>query len=332
MIYKDISELIGKTPILSLPLKNTRCELFLKMEKFNPGQSMKDRMALNMINQAEKDGKLKPRGTIIESSSGNTAIGLAMISAARRYKFIAIVDHHASVEKIRMIQAYGGQIKIVGENCAEDEVAVMERERVAFELSQKIPNSFFPGQADNLANREGYITTLAQDIINDINNIDYLFGCIGTGGSLCGTAMGLKQKMPNLKIIAVEPEGSIIFGGEPKAYFQSGTGNPYGADIPKNIDYSLINENLYAKDIEAFTTCRFLAEKEGILIGGSAGGVLYKAIEFASKSKEYIKIVVVLPDGGEKYLSTIYNHDWLSKRNLFDPKIYKKLSEKVLCR
>lgn len=330
-IENKIESFIGDTPLLKLDVHNPLIEIFLKLEKFNPGQSMKDRMALNMINHAERMGLLQSGGTIIESSSGNTAIGLAMISASRGYHFIAVVDNHASVEKIRIIKAYGGEIKVVGDGYAEDEVAVVERERVAFEISKEIPNSIFFGQADNLANREGYINTLAVELHSSLGQIDYVFGCIGTGGSLCGTAMGLKKLIPDIKVVAVEPEGSIIFDGKPKPYFQSGTGNPQGADIPKNIDYGLIDKNLFASDSEAFSTCHFMAKRKGILIGGSSGGVLYKAIEYAFPLEKMTRIVVIIPDGGEKYVSTIFNDEWIEARNIIDPNVVNKLERMVVC-
>lgn len=181
MIAKNITELIGNTPMIELKMKNNDWKVYLKLEKFNPGGSMKDRMALNMINQAEKDGKLKPGGTIIESSSGNTAIGLAIASAIKGYKFIAVVDHHASKEKIDMIKAYGGNIVVVGDGYKDNEVAVIEREKTAKRMADGMENAFFPNQADNFNNRSAYIDTLACELIDDLGNIDSFYGAIGTG-------------------------------------------------------------------------------------------------------------------------------------------------------
>lgn len=327
-IAENIAELIGNTPVMRLRLRDCSANLFLKLEKFNPGLSMKDRMALSMVRDAEKKGILKPGGTIIESSSGNTAIGLAMLSASLNYHFIAVVDHHASKLKIEMIEAYGGIIKVVGEGFAENQVAVTEREKYATELSEKIPNSIFMNQADNLANRAGYTNTLADELLSDVKKIDVLFGCIGTGGSLSGTAKKIKSVRPNVKVIAVEPKGSILFGGKARPYYQSGTGNPAGASIPKNILFDLIDDHYFASDEEAFTTCCFLAEHLGLLIGGSGGGVVLKAIEY-SKSNQVNNCVVVIPDGGEKYLSTVYSKDWMTRRKLFDPKIKRYLEANV---
>ena len=326
MIVNKITDLIGETPLLRIKMKNNKWQVYLKLEKFNPGGSMKDRMAYNMIEMAEKEGKLKPGGTIIESSSGNTAIGLAIASAIKGYKFIAVVDHHASKEKIDMIKAYGGQIVIVGDGYKDNEVAVVEREKTAAKMSKEIPNSFFPNQADNYNNRGAYIDTLAKELLDDLGKIDSFYGAIGTGGSVCGTAMGLKKRNSNTIINAIEPDGSIIFGGPGKPYFQSGTGNPKDAPIPKIIDYSLIDNNFYATDKEAFNTCRFFAKKYGLLIGGSAGGVLYKALEDINKKANEGKAVILLCDGGEKYLNNVFNDEWMEKNNLIDKKIEKVIS------
>lgn len=327
MIVNRITDLIGNTPLLRLKMKNNEWNLYLKLEKFNPGGSMKDRMALNMLEDAEKNGKIKPGGTIIESSSGNTAIGLAIACAIKGYKFIAVVDHHASKEKIDMIKAYGGKIVTVGDGYKENEVAVVEREATAKRMAEEIPNAYFPAQADNFANREAYVDTLAKELIDDLNQIDEFFAAIGTGGSACGTAIGLKKRNMKTIINVVEPEGSIIFGGKGKPYFQSGTGNPEGAEIPKIIDYKLIDNNYYATDKEAFNTCRYLAKKYGILIGGSAGGVLYKAIEKISKKEGNGNAVVLLCDGGEKYLNNIYNDEFMKKNDLIDANVEKQIEK-----
>lgn len=326
MIVNKMTDLIGNTPLLKLKMKNNEWNVFLKLEKFNPGGSMKDRMAYNMIEMAEKEGKLKPGGTIIESSSGNTAIGLAIASAIKGYKFIAIVDHHASKEKLDMIKAYGGEIVVVGDGYKDNEVAVIEREKTAARMAEEIPNSFFPHQADNFNNRDAYIDTVATELINELGNINSFYGAIGTGGSVCGTAIGLKRKNCNTIINAVEPDGSIIFGGPGKPYFQSGTGNPINAPIPKIIDFSLIDYNFYVTDAEAFNTCRFFAKRFGLLIGGSAGGVLYKALEDINCKQGTGNAVVLLCDGGEKYLNNIFNDDWMIKNNLIDKKIEDNLT------
>ena len=329
MIANRAIDLIGDTPLFKINMRNNAWNVYLKLEKFNPGGSMKDRMALNMIETAEKEGKLHPGGTIIESSSGNTAIGLAIASIAKGYKFIAVVDHHSSEEKIKMVKALGGEIVVVGEGYKVNEVAVIEREKKAKELAEKMDNAFFPNQADNFANRNAYIDSLASELCNEIESIDEFYAAIGTGGSVCGTAIGLRKKNKNIKINAIEPEGSILFGGLGKPYFQSGTGNPINAPIPKIIDYSLINRHFYATDKEAFNTCRYVAKKFGLLIGGSAGGVLYKALEDINQKQGFGTSVILLCDGGERYLDTIFSDVWMSDNRLLDDEISVKLHQWV---
>ena len=330
MIVNKVTDLIGNTPMLKLKMKNNDWNVYLKLEKFNPGGSMKDRMAYNMICAAEREGKLKPGGTIIESSSGNTAIGLAITAAIKGYKFIAVVDHHASKEKIDMIKAYGGEIVVVGDGYKDNEVAVIEREMTAAKMASEIPNSFFPNQADNFNNRAAYTDTLAKELINEIGTIDSFYGAIGTGGSACGSAIGLKKQNSNTDINVIEPEGSILFGGPGKPYFQSGTGNPINAPIPKIIDYSLIDYNFFATDKEAFNTCRYIAKKLGLLIGGSAGGVLYKALEDINKKDGKGNAVILLCDGGEKYLNNIFNDEWMKKNNLIDNSVEKNIDNWIM--
>lgn len=327
MIVNKVTDLIGNTPLFEIQMKNNDWKVFLKLEKFNPGGSMKDRMALNMIEQAEKKGYLKPGGTIIESSSGNTAIGLAIASAIKGYRFIAVVDHHSSKEKIDMIKAYGGEIVVVGEGYKDNEVAVVEREKTAKRLSGIMENAFFPNQADNFDNRAAYSDTLAKELIDELKSIDAFYAAIGTGGSSCGTAIGLKNRNSKASINVIEPVGSILFGGKGKPYYQSGTGNPIDAPIPKIIDYSLIDNNFFASDEEAFNTCRYFAKNFGLLIGGSAGGVLYKALEDINKKTGSGNAVVLLCDGGEKYLNNVFNNEWMTKNNLFDDKISSNLDK-----
>lgn len=327
MIGNNILDLIGHTPLLKLNMKMNNWKIYLKLEKFNPGQSMKDRMALNMIEQAEKRGDLKPGGTIIESSSGNTATGLAIVAAVKGYKFIAVVDHHASEDKIKIIKAYGGQIVMVGDSKKADEVAVVERENKALELSKKIKNSYVPKQHENVDNRGAYIDSLAKELIDELVVIDLLYGSIGTGGSICGTALGMRKYNSKCRINAVEPVGSIIFGGKGGPYFQSGTGNPPDAEIPPIIDYSLIDNNFYASDKEAFNTCRYIAKNFGVMLGGSGGGVLYKALEDINSMSGSGTAVVIVCDGGEKYLDSVFNDCWMQQNNMLDPSVDEKLNK-----
>lgn len=330
MIASCMTQLIGNTPLLRLPLRRTNWQLWLKLEKFNPGQSMKDRMALSMIRAAERAGELKPGGTIIESSSGNTGTGLAIVAAERGYKFIAVVDHHAAEDKILTMKAYGAEIVYVQGDFNEKQVATFARETLAEQLAQQLPNAVFLGQADNPANSLGYYKTLAEELISNTGGeLDVLIGAIGTGGSLCGTGRRLKEVNPGVQVIGVEPEGSIIFGGSAPPYYQSGTGTPGGVEVGKNVDYSLLDLGLKVSDSQAFNTARFLARNHGILIGGSAGGVIYKALEWIHQQPNSGLAVVIVCDGGEKYLKTIFDDEWMKQRNLLDPIIDTLLNSMV---
>ncbi len=323
-VCRDISEMIGDTPLLELPVRNPNAQLYLKMEKTNPGQSMKDRMALSMIEAAERSGRLSPGGTIVESSSGNTATGLALIAASRGYRFIAVVDHHAAREKIDVIRAYGGEIVQVGGDLPADRVAVYEREQTAERLAREIPHAIFLNQADNPDNPAGY-GGLADELIQSLGVVQTLVGSIGTGGSLCGTARALKQRSPESKVVAVEPVGSVIFGGQDGPYLQSGTGNPGSVDIAGNVDRSLIDRNRLVSDPAAFNTARFLARRKEVLVGGSGGGVVHEALEIANEEGQTGNVVAIVPDGGEKYISTIFNDEWMKSHDLFDPRVETRL-------
>ncbi len=325
-IVDRATDLIGSNPMIRLPVKDRRYDLLLKMEKFNPGGSMKDRMARSMIDAAEKNGTLKPGGVIIESTSGNTGVGVAMIAAERGYRFIAIVDGHAAKEKILSMKAYGAEIRHVGGGKTEDQVAIDERERYAKELSKEVPNAIFLGQADNPANAEGYYQTLGPEIFEQTKReIRVLIGAAGTGGSLSGTARFLRERNAGLVVVGVEPHGSVIFGPPDVPYYQSGTGNPGSVSVGKNVDYSLITMGKKVSDKEAFNTSRFLARRLGILIGGAAGGVVFVALQMMSEMSLPGRLVAIVADGGEKYLDTVFNDEWMKERSLIDPAVDTRL-------
>ncbi|MGD0319302.1 MAG: cysteine synthase family protein [Nitrososphaerales archaeon] len=328
MIVGNVLELIGRTPLVQLKLRNDDWELYLKLEKFNPGQSIKDRAVLNMVLDAEANGRLKPGGTIIESSSGNTAIGLAIIAAVRGYRFVAVLDPYVQVEKINMLRAYGAEIISFEDSKTIDiGAALIWRENYASDLSRKTPNSIYTDQHNNAANTAAYPQTLAKELIEDVPDFDLLFGAIGTSGSICGTSKGLRKAGETCRVIAVEPKGSVFFSDVGGPYLQAGTGNPPGIELPRIFDRSLIDEGLQVTDIEAFASCRVMARRFGILLGGSAGGVLFKAVEYISDLKGRGKAIVIAADGGEKYLSTIYNDEWMRQNNLLNPELEKGFTE-----
>ncbi|EMZ5448895.1 cysteine synthase family protein [Providencia stuartii] len=325
MISSKVTDLIGNTPVLRIAVPHKKSALFLKMEKNNPGGSMKDRMARNMVIAGLKSGKIKPKSTIIESSSGNTGIGLALAAIEFDLHFIAVVDHHAAPDKISIMKALGADIRYVTGDYQEDEVAVVERQRLASELASQLPNATFLNQSDNAANSGGY-AALVCELIEQIGKIDAYVGCAGTGGSITGISQGLKAHNPQTITVAVEPEGSIIFGNPGKPYYQSGTGTPKGDTVGLVLDYSCIDHNAQVSDCQAFETTRFLANKYGLLVGGSTGGIVYKALEYINTDILSGNVVVIVVDGGEKYLNTIFNEQWLSARNLISEEISHQLN------
>ena len=328
MIAKSITSLIGQGGFFELPVFNPNARLLLKLEKFNPGGSMKDRMALSMVDAAEKSGALRPGGTIVESSSGNTGIGLAIVSIERGYRFIAIVDHHAAKDKLLTMKALGAELQFVGGDFAEDEVAVVERQNTAAKLAKEIDGAVFMNQSDNPANPAGY-HALAEDIVKEVDphHLSLFVSCAGTGGSISGIGQRIKELSPNTKIVAVEPEGSIIFGGKGSPYYQSGTGTPEGDVVGKVMNYDVVDDGLTVSDLNAFTTCRFIAKKFALLVGGSTGGALYRTLELVNQQEFSGVAVCNVCDGGEKYLQTVFNEDWLNERNLLDDRLFEKLSK-----
>lgn len=325
MIYSRVIDSIGTTPLYELPLKLSGSRLLLKNEKNNPGGSMKDRMARNMVIAALKSGRLNSDGTIIESSSGNTAIGLALTAQEFGLHFIAIVDHHAAPDKIKIMRAFGAEIRYVEGDFKEDEVAVVARQKLAAQLSKEISNSIFMNQSDNPDNPAGY-KSFVDEIIADLpEGPDAYVGCVGTGGSITGIGQNLKKFRSSIKVVGIEPNGSIVFGKPGHPYYQSGTGTPKGDEIGKVLDYSCIDIGIQVTDIEAFMTARYIARNCGILIGGSSGGAIYKALELIAEQKISGTVVTPIVDGGEKYLDTIFDDEWMRVRNLLDVEISKKL-------
>ncbi|OKO84314.1 cysteine synthase family protein [Bradyrhizobium sp. NAS96.2] len=330
MLPRIVTQLIGQTPIMLIEVTNPNVRLVLKLEKNNPGGSMKDRMARSMVVAALRDGRLAPGGTIIESSSGNAGTGLALAALEFGLRFIAVVDHHAAPDKIRTMRALGAEIRYVDGDFAEDEIPVAERIRVAAQLGAQLPGALFMNQQENPANPEGYVD-LAEELIGQLSDgIDAFVGCVGSGGSITGIAQRLKRHNPNLRTVGVEPAGSIVFGKPGHPYYQSGTGIPSGYWVGSVLDYGCIDNGVQVTDTQAFETARYIARRKGILVGGSTGGAIYKALEFIAAGELTGTVVTMVVDGGEKYLSTIFDDEWMAKRRLLDPKIAAQLDAWLL--
>ena len=303
-IYKNLTELIGKTPLLEVgniaKSESLKARLLVKLEYFNPGGSVKDRIALAMIEDAEKKGTLAPGGLIIEPTSGNTGIGLAWVSSVKGYRLILTMPETMSIERQNLLKALGAQLVLTpGSEGMKGAI------RVAEELKAHNPGSLILQQFENPANPAIHLATTAEEVWNDTDGkVDIFVAGVGTGGTLSGTAKGLKKHNPAIKAVAVEPKGSpVLNGGKPGPHKIQGIGAGFA---PKNYDSSIVDEVVDVEDNNAIGASRLLAQKEGLLVGISAGAALYAALQEAKKPENEGKtIVALLPDTGERYLSTV---------------------------
>ena len=302
MIYNSITELIGGTPLLRLnryeKSRALKAEIIAKLEYFNPAGSVKDRVALNMVLDAEEKGLLKAGGTIIEPTSGNTGIGLALVCAARGYKLILTMPETMSEERRRLIRAYGAEIVLTPG--AEGMSGAIKK---AEELKNSIEGSILAGQFENPANPEAHRKTTAQEILKDAGKVDFFVAGVGTGGTITGVGSVLKEHFPDIKIIAVEPAASpVLSKGVAGKHGIQGIGAGF---VPKALDTSVYDEVITVTDEEALSEGRFLARTEAFLTGISSGAALFAARKVAERAENAGKrIVVLLPDSGDRYLST----------------------------
>ncbi|GHG72942.1 cysteine synthase family protein [Streptomyces griseocarneus] len=324
-VVSRISDLIGYTPLLELCRTGNGSRLLLKLEMYNPTGSAKIRMARQMVLDAEARGELRPGGRIVESTSGNTGLGLAVIAAERGYAFTAVVDHHACADKLRGMTALGTELVHVVDDGTE-ELATAAREELAEEMARGQDNTVFTEQHNNPANAVGY-HPVAHELHQALDGrVDILLGAVGTGGALCGTTRELRRLVPGVRTVGVEPKGSIAFGGPAHPYHQSGTGTPEGATIGALVDFGLIDEGVKVGDVEAFATARAVA-RTGLLIGGSAGGVVYEALTRLPSLPPGTTMVALVNDGGEKYLDTVFDDAWMRARDLIDPAVEREIDE-----
>ena len=303
-VYKSLAELIGNTPLLEVAniekADNLKARILVKIESFNPGGSVKDRIAFAMIEDAEKKGILSPGATIIEPTSGNTGIGLAWVSAVKGYKLILTMPDTMSVERQNLLKALGATLVLTPG--AEGMKGAISR---ANELHESTPGSYIPQQFENPANPEKHYLTTAEEIWRDTDgDVDIFVAGVGTGGTLSGTARRLKELNPAIKAVAVEPDSSAVLSGDkPGAHKIQGIGAGF---IPGNYNAALIDEVIRVKDDEAIKASRNLARSEGLMVGISSGASLYAAVQLAKRPENAGKtIVVILPDTGERYLSTL---------------------------
>jgi len=302
-IYTSAYQIIGKTPILELAGIEKKlglaAKIYAKLEYFNPTGSVKDRVALAMIEDAEKSGKLKPDSVIIEPTSGNTGIGIASVGTAKGYRVIIVMPETMSVERRQLMKAYGAEL-VLTEGAKGMKGAIAK----ANELASTLPQSFIPGQFVNKANPTAHRLTTGPEIFEDTDgNIDFFVAGVGTGGTITGVGQYLKEKLPSVKVVAVEPETSpVLSKGTPGAHKIQGIGAGF---VPDVLDTGIYDEILPISNDDAFEYARLVGKTEGVLVGISSGAALKAAISLAQRPENAGKSIVVLfPDGGDRYLST----------------------------
>lgn len=296
----DVSGLIGSTPLVKLNriVPEGSANIYAKVEFFNPGGSVKDRIALSMIEDAEKRGLLKSGGTIIEPTSGNTGIGLAMIGAVKGYKVILVMSEDMSDERRAILKSYGAEIELT-----KDKLGMQGAIERAEELTKRHSNYFMPQQFNNPANPEIHRRTTAKELLKSMgdSHIDAFVAGVGTGGTITGVGEVLKTKIPDVRIIAVEPKSSaVLSGGKPGPHMIQGIGAGF---IPKVLNTNIINEIIPVSDEDAFYTAKILSEKEGLLVGFSSGAACHAAFNVAKSLGKGKNVVVIFPDTGARYLS-----------------------------
>lgn len=298
MMYNNVLDMIGATPVLKLNklVQGDMADIYVKLEKFNPAGSIKDRAALGMIEKAEELGLLKEGFTIVEPSSGNMGIALAMIGRIKGYEVIIVMPDTMSVERRNLIKAYGAQL-VLTDGTKGMKGAINK----AKEVAEGKPSFFIPQQFTNLANPEKHYATTAEEIMEDVVDVDIFVAGVGTGGTITGVGRKLKEIKQDIKIVAVEPEKSpVLSGGEPGPHKIQGIGAGFTPDI---YDTSVVDEIIKISDEEAFKITKLMASEEGILVGISTGANIAAAIKIAKRIGKGKKIVTVAPDGGEKYIS-----------------------------
>lgn len=302
-IVQSVTDLIGDTPLVRLNrlVPEDSAEIYVKLEYQNPGASVKDRIAISMIEVAEQEGRIKPGDTIVEPTSGNTGIGLALVAAAKGYKAILVMPETMSIERRNLLRAYGAELVLTpGSEGMNGAV------RKAEELAQENPSYFIPQQFKNQANVKIHRETTGPEIVEAINSydgkIDAFVAGIGTGGTISGAGEVLKQNFPNIKIYAVEPAGSpLLSGGGPGPHKIQGIGANF---IPEILNREVYDEVITVENDEAFETARTVAKKEGLLVGISSGASIFAALKIAKELGEGKRVVAVVPSNGERYLST----------------------------
>jgi cystathionine beta-synthase len=312
-VQETILQSVGKTPLVKLRrvTEGLTAAVYAKVESINPGGSVKDRVALAMIAEAERRGWLRPAGTIIEATAGNTGVGLAMAAAVKGYRCIFVLPDKMSAEKISLLKAYGAEVVITPTNVAPD--APESYNGVADRLTREIPGAWRPNQFTNLANPEIHYRTTGREIWEQTEGrVTVFVAGVGTGGTLSGVARYLKEQNSDVKIVGADPEGSVLSGGTPRPWKVEGIGEDF---VPKTFNSQLVDEWIRVSDAESFHMARSLARREGMLVGGSSGTAVAAALRFAQRLTAEHLVVALCADTGRNYLSKFFDDDWLKSNN-----------------
>lgn len=316
-VVENVLETIGRTPLVRLnrAAEGLPCPVYAKVEFFNPGQSIKDRIARSMIEKAEREGKIRPGvSTIVEATSGNTGVGLALVAAVKGYRCIFVMPDKMSDEKVNLLRAYGAEVVIVPTNVPAD--SPESYAGVARRLRNEIPNAWQPDQFTNMSNPEIHYLTTGPEIWEQTRGrITCFVSGIGTGGTISGVGKYLKERNPNVRIVGADPDGSVLSGGQPKPWKVEGIGEDY---VPKTFNSQVVDEWVRVTDKESFGVARRIARTEGLLIGGSCGTCAAAALKYAERLTPSDLVVVVFPDTGRNYISKMYNDAWMRENGYLD--------------
>jgi len=313
-VQENILQSVGHTPLVRLRrlAEDLQASVYVKVESLNPGGSVKDRVAVAMIAEAERRGWLRPGGTVIEATAGNTGVGLAMAAAVKGYRCIFVLPDKMSAEKIRLLRAYGAEVVITPTNVAPD--SPESYNGVADRLAREIPGAWRANQFANLTNPDVHYRTTGPEIWDQTEGrVTVFVAGVGTGGTISGVARCLKERNPEVKVVAADPEGSVLSGGSPRPWKVEGIGEDF---VPKTFNSQLVDEWVRVSDAESFHVARLLARREGILVGGSSGTAVAAALRYARRLTGEHLVVALCADTGRNYLSKFFDDDWLAENHL----------------